>query len=99
MSKQIWKPIVAGILIGAVLYTVPFFFFRGLVFFLIIGFLLRFFFWGRRGWGRRWYSDDDINPAFADTIRRMSDEEYESFKKKFDGHRMSDRESNSVNPK
>lgn len=90
MKRQIIKPILVGILIGAAFYTVPFFFFRGLFFFLILGFIFRFFFWSRRGWGWRWYRQDDINPAFADTIRRMNDEEYEAFKKKFDTHRMSE---------
>jgi len=28
MDKQIWKPIVAGAVIGAALYVLPFFFFR-----------------------------------------------------------------------
>jgi hypothetical protein len=85
MDKQIWKPILAGALIGGAFYALPFFFVRGLFFFLVIGFLFRYFFWRGRGW----YKGDDINPAFADTIRRMSDEEYEAFKKKFDRHRMS----------
>jgi hypothetical protein len=90
MDKQIWKPIVAGAVIGAAIYVLPFFFFRFVFFFLVAGFLLRFFFWGRRGWGGRWYRNDDINPAFADTIRQMTDEDYKIFKNKFDNRRMSD---------
>lgn len=93
MTKQILKPAVIGILIGAALYAMPFFFFRGFFFFLFIWFLFRFFFWGRwgrsyRGWG--WYRDSGVHPAFADTIRHMSEEEYESFKKKFDRYRMAE---------
>ena len=90
MDKQIWKPILGGILLGALLYIVPFFFFRFLFIFLFVGFLFRFLFGRRWGWGRRWNGGDDFNPAFADTIRRMSDEEYERFKKKFDNRRMSE---------
>lgn len=90
MTKQILKPILIGILIGGALYIVPFFFFRGLLFFLVLGLIFRFFFWGRRGgpWG--WHRGGGINPAFADTIRNMSAEEYDAFKKKFDRYRMSD---------
>jgi hypothetical protein len=95
MNIKILKPIAIGALIGAVLYSAPFFLFRGLFFFLVIGFIIRYFFWDRRGWSSRWYRHDDINPAFADTIRRMSDEEYEAFKKKFDQHRMSEKETKS----
>ena len=90
MDKQIWKPIIGGILLGSLLFVVPFFFFRFLFIFLFVGFLIRFLFGRRLGWGRRWYGSDDFNPAFADTIRRMSDEEYERFKKKFDNRRMSE---------
>ncbi len=93
MTKQILKPALIGILIGAALYAMPFFLFRGFFFFLLIWFLFRFFFWGRwgrpyRGWG--WHRDSGIHPAFADTIRHMNDEEYEAFKRKFDRYRMSE---------
>lgn len=90
MNKQIWKPVMIGILLGVFLYIVPFFFFRFVLFFLFIGLLLRFIFGRRMWWGRPWYGSDDINPAFADAIRRMSDEEYERFKKKFDNRRMAE---------
>lgn len=92
MTKQILKPVLIGILIGAAFYVIPFFFFRGFFFFILVWFLFRFFFWGRwrrpfGGWG--WHRSGGIHPAFADTIRHMSDEEYETFKRKFDGYRMS----------
>lgn len=93
MTKQILKPIAVGILIGGVLYAMPFFFFRGFFFFLLIWFVFRFLFWGRWGWSQRswrWQRHTGIHPAFADTIRNMSDEEYEVFKKKFDHDRMSE---------
>jgi hypothetical protein len=98
MTKQILKPAAIGILIGAALYAMPFFFFRGFFFFLLIWFAFRFFFWGRWGgprWG--WNRTSGIHPAFADTIRNMSDEEYETFKKKFDRDRMSNDDSPKSN--
>lgn len=87
MTKQILKRILIGILIGTAFYLMPFFFLPGIFLFLLFGFGLRFLFWGR-GWRHPWYHEG-IHPAFADTIRKMSDEEYASFKKKFDHHRMS----------
>lgn len=70
------KPILAGILIGAATFFLPFFVLRVVVVFLIIGGLFRLL-GGRRfgrGYGRRFH------PAFADNIRNMSDEEYKAFK-------------------
>lgn len=99
MTKQILKPVLIGILLGGAFYVVPFFFFPGFFFFIIIAFAFRFFFWGRpwRGWAR--YSDG-INPAFVDTIRKMNDEEYEAFRKKYDRYRMSeDKDSDETNVK
>lgn len=90
MTKQILKPILIGVLIGTAFYLMPVFFFPGIFFFIFLVFVFRFLFWGG-GWRRRWYHDG-IHPAFADTIRKMSDEEYESFKKRFDHHRMSSEE-------
>lgn len=90
MKRDILKPIAIGILAGVALYTLPFFFFRGFFFFLVIWLIFRFVFWGRWGYGRWGYRHAGIHPAFADTIRNMSDDEYEAFKKKFDRHRMSD---------
>jgi hypothetical protein len=89
MTKQILKPVLIGILIGGAFYVVPFFFFPGFFIFIFIAFAFRFFLWGGpwRGWRR---FGDGINPAFADTIRKMSDEEYEAFKKKYDHNRMSE---------
>lgn len=73
---KLLKPILAGILIGAALFFLPFFVLRVVVVFLIIGALFRLF-GGRRfgrGYGR------GFHPAFADNIRNMSDEEYKAFK-------------------
>ncbi len=73
MNLQVLKTIAVGALIGAALFWMPFFVLKVFVFFLILGFIFRFFrgrrhYYGRAGWG------------FADKIRQMSDEEYESFK-------------------
>ena len=98
MTKQILKPVLIGILMGVAVYILPFFFFRGLLFFLVIGLIFRFFFWGRRGrWS--WHRGGGINPAFADTLRNMSTEEYDAFKRKFDRDRMSDAETKNGNVK
>jgi hypothetical protein len=87
MTKQILKPVLIGVLIGGAFYVMPFFFLPGFFVFIILGLTFRFLFWGRR-WPRGWHQEG-IHPAFADSIRKMTDEEYDAFKKKFDQHRMS----------
>jgi hypothetical protein len=82
MMKQFIKPIIVGILAGAALFVIPFFLFRALLLFLIIGALFRLL-RGRRYWGWRGSRFSDFHPAFADTIRNMSDEEYNAFRQKF----------------
>lgn len=80
MNISILKPIVAGIIIGAALFFMPFFVLRVAVVVLIVGALIRLF-GGRRfgrGAGRR-----GMFPAFADKIRNMSDEEYAQFRQRF----------------
>ncbi len=72
---NIIRPIIAGILIGAALFFMPFFFVRFILFFLIIGLIFRFFI-GRRFRGYRHRFD----AGFTDNIRNMSDEEYNRFK-------------------
>ncbi len=76
MKRSIFKPIVAGILIGAALFFIPFFLLRVLIVFLIIGGLFRLF--GGRGFRGRY--NRGFHPAFADKIRNMSDEEYNQYK-------------------
>ena len=85
MNNNLLRSILAGALLGAALFIMPFFLLRVLVFFLIIGALFRLF-GGRRfrrgGWGPgRGYG---YMPAFADRIRQMSDEEYNQFKQRFE---------------
>lgn len=43
MKRSIFKPIVAGILLGAAIFMFGFFLLRALVFFLLAGALVRFF--------------------------------------------------------
>jgi len=73
---KLLKPILAGILIGAALFFMPFFVLRVVVVFLIIGAMFRLFRGRRfsRGYGR------GLHHAYADNIRNMSDEEYKAFK-------------------
>ncbi len=50
MNRSILKPIIAGVLIGAALFFIPFFVLRVVTVVLIVGLLFRLF--GRRSWGR-----------------------------------------------
>ena len=84
MTKQLIRPILIGILAGAALFVMPFFLLRALLFFLIVGGLFRLF-RGRRNWGwRRGHFGGGFYPAFADTIRNMSEEDYKVFRQKFE---------------
>ncbi len=76
MIRSIFKPILAGILVGVALFFIPFFLLRVLIVFLIIGGLFRLF--GGRGFRGRY--GRSFHPAFADKIRNMSDEEYNQYK-------------------
>jgi hypothetical protein len=81
MNRYIWKPVLFGVALGAALYFVPFFFFRGFLFLLLIVLVARLFWFRRHGWYR-----GGFHPAFADVIRNMSPEEYEAFRKKYDSY-------------
>ena len=72
MSNQVLKTILFGAVLGAVLFWIPFFAVKVLLFFMIFGLFFRFF------KGRRYYGPSGW--AYADKIRNMSDEEYENFK-------------------
>lgn len=82
MSREILKPILIGVLLGVALFMMPFFLVRALVFFLIIGGLFRLF-RGRRRMGR-WQQQPELHPAFTDTIRDMSEEEYKTYRQKLE---------------
>jgi hypothetical protein len=81
MNNQVLKTIIFGALIGAAIFAAPFFVLKVLAFFLIVGLFFRIF-RGRRGhyrrkWGGPW------GWAYADKIRTMSDEDYQSFKENY----------------
>ncbi len=75
MSNQVLKTILFGAVLGAVLFWIPFFAVKVLLFFMIFGLFFRFF------KGKRYYGPSGW--AYADKIRSMSDEEYENFKTNF----------------
>ncbi|MFT4094088.1 MAG: hypothetical protein QM640_10640 [Niabella sp.] len=80
MNTSVLKPVIAGIILGAALFFMPFFVLRVATVVLIAGTLFRLFA-GRR-FGRRFGTDNRF-AGFADKIRNMSDEEYARFKEKF----------------
>ena len=88
MNNTLVKSILAGLLLGAALFIMPFFLIRLVFFILIIGALFRLFGGGRYrrgGWGRgRGFG---YMPAFTDRIRHMSDDEYNQFKQRFNQDR------------
>ena len=79
MKRGIIKPILAGIVLGAALFFIPFFVLRVTAFLLITGIVFSLF-TGRRRFGRRFA---ERRTAFADHIRNMSDEEYNRFRAGF----------------
>ncbi len=84
MTKQLLKPVLIGILAGGVLFVLPFFLLRTLLFVLLIGGLFRLLAGRRFGWGRYGHGPDrGFSPALADTIRSMSEEDYQAFRQRF----------------
>lgn len=75
------KPILIGVVVGFALFIVPFFLIKAVIFMLIIGGLLRLLMSRRfrRGHHR------GLHPAFADTIRNMTEEEYMMFRQTLSG--------------
>ena len=80
MNRNILKPIIAGALIGAALFFIPFFVLRVVTVVLIVGLLFRLF--GRRAWGPGSRRQERFT-RFADKVRNMTDEEYAQFKERF----------------
>lgn len=76
---QTFKAIIAGALIGAAFFFIPFIILRIFLFVLVLGTLIRIF--GRGKWGRGFGPGNRV--AFADNIRNMSEEEYARFKQNF----------------
>jgi len=78
MNRQILRPVLIGLLIGAGLYFMPFFILRVALLILIAGLILRLVF-GRGRFGRGF---PERRLQMADRIRNMSDEEYARFKER-----------------
>lgn len=85
MNRSVLKPIIAGVIIGAAFFFMPFFVLRVAVVVLIILGLFRLFGGGRHRHGYRGRNPQRF-ARFADKIRNMSDEEYQQFKERFQGH-------------
>lgn len=79
MIKSIFKSILAGVLFGALV----FFAFRVVIIFLLIGAIMKLM-----GGGNRRHRFMPHRMAFADNIRNMSEEEYQSYKTNFGKHCM-----------
>ena len=77
MDYLLLRRVLAGVLLGTVLFFAPFFVIKIFVFIAIVGLFFRLFrgsgFYGRHRWA--WTHPDDI--------RSMSDEEYEQFINKY----------------
>ena len=78
MNNQLLRTILAGVLIGGLVFAFPWFTLKVLFFLLIVGAFFRIF---RGGWRGRYRGP--YGWAFADKIRGMDDAEYEEFKGKW----------------
>ena len=76
MKYNVAKPIVGGLMLGALLFFFPFFIVKIFGFFLFFGLL----FWIFRGRRSHWRKFAMIHP---DKIRSMSDQDYEEYKTNF----------------
>lgn len=81
MDRQMLKTIIVGSLFGALLFAAPFFVLKIAGFFLVFGLIFRLFKGRHRG---RYWRSSGWN--YADKIRAMSDEEYDSFKSNYRNH-------------
>ncbi|WP_296151065.1 hypothetical protein [uncultured Flavobacterium sp.] len=92
--KSILKSIAVGILIGAL----AFFAFKLIITFFIIGGIMSLF--ARRRFSRQGFGPGKFGGprfAFADKIRNMNDEEYNSFKANFESSRCRNHRSERSN--
>lgn len=78
MNRGIIKSVVGGALIGTALFFAPFLLLKTMLFFFIIGSIMRMLFWRRMFW----YARPMMQMAYTDKIRNMSEEEYGEFKNK-----------------
>ena len=76
MNYYVIKPILGGLILGAILFFFPFFAVKVIGFLLIIGMI----FWLLKGRRAHWRRYAMIHP---DRIRSMSEEEYATFKSGF----------------
>ncbi len=77
MNQSVLRTVAGGILIGAL----AFFAFKVVIALVVVGLLFKLFGGGRYGSGR--FGDHRL--AFADRIRAMDEDEYQSFKTRFAG--------------
>lgn len=80
MNYRIFKPILATILLGTVVFLAPLFVLKVIAFFFITGLLIRFFIFRRI---RRFFKGQLFYTRFADDIRNMSDKEYNKYKQRY----------------
>ena len=84
MTTNIFKAILIGLLAGALLFFMPFFLFRIVIFILIISLVFRLF-----GFRRRWargYGGYGFwnNPLYMQRWHSMSDDERKAFREKME---------------
>lgn len=78
MNRGIIKSVVGGAIIGTALFFAPFFVLKTMLFFFIIGGIIRMIFWRRMMY---WWRPQ-MYMAMADKVRNMSEEEYADLKNK-----------------
>ena len=72
MTKEILKTVFAGILAGAALFMIPFFFIKVIIFFLLIKAIYRLL-----GGGKRWRG------AWAHKYNNLNEDERKAFMEKY----------------
>lgn len=84
-TKQVFKAILTGVIIGAAIFFIPFPFGFFFIFFFIF-FAFRFFFWGRQR--KYWYGENNShyfwNPSYTQRWRNMTEEERKNFIQKME---------------
>ena len=76
MNYYVLKPILGGLILGAIFFFFPFFVVKVIGLLLILGMI----FWVVKGRRSHWRRFAFVHP---DKIRSMSDEEYEAYKSNF----------------
>ncbi len=100
MYNSSLKPVLLVVGVGIILFAMPFFILKVVLFFLLFGALFRFvgrrLFWSRfarvasvrngyyPGRYNRYEYKPTLHPVLADTVRNMTNEEYDSFRQKLD---------------